>query len=380
MQNENDCFHILLNHLKFYPTGADADENEILLQLIKSLFTSEEAQLALHLPHIPITYSTRRISKSSPFGFKKTNELLNKMGEKGLVYSVRNSRGIRYALLPITPGLFEFHYMRKFKNNENVMVSETSEKSLDELWLNYLNNCYRKELQKKKTPLTRVIPIEKNIKSNIKIFSYEEAMKVIKRAKVIALSACACRSLARNCNRLLETCMSFDRVARFVIEKGFGKEIDIEKAENVLIECERQELIHCATNTKYSVEIMCNCCSCCCIFFSGLAKLKVKGIISTSNFIAEIHYDKCKSCGFCYTKCKMNAIILKDEIFTVDVNLCIGCGLCGNFCPEGAIKLIRRKKYLPSIPHNPYLLFYRLSKEKGKVFSSLLTYLKEIFS
>jgi len=50
----------------------------------------------------------------------------------------------------------------------------------------------------------------------------------------------------------------------------------------------------------------------------------------------------------------------------VDVEFCIGCGVCANFCPTEAMKMAEREKKV--IPPKTYKeLMVRLMKEKGRM-------------
>ncbi len=45
--------------------------------------------------------------------------------------------------------------------------------------------------------------------------------------------------------------------------------------------------------------------------------------------------DDCFGCGGCVTVCPMEAIVPKDEKFTIVEEKCVGCGKCADMCPMG---------------------------------------------
>jgi Fe-S-cluster-containing hydrogenase component 2 len=46
----------------------------------------------------------------------------------------------------------------------------------------------------------------------------------------------------------------------------------------------------------------------------------------------------------------MDAISYVDDIATIDLNLCIGCGLCVTTCPEDALSLKQKTEDTLSVP------------------------------
>jgi Fe-S-cluster-containing hydrogenase component 2 len=64
----------------------------------------------------------------------------------------------------------------------------------------------------------------------------------------------------------------------------------------------------------------------------------------------------------------MDAIALTDGIAAVDLDRCIGCGLCVTTCPTEAIALIRKPEdriYEP--PKSAIETYIRIAQERGKI-------------
>ena len=56
------------------------------------------------------------------------------------------------------------------------------------------------------------------------------------------------------------------------------------------------------------------------------------------NFVAIVDEEKCVGCGICMDTCPTGALVL-EQFARVDPKHCIGCGRCVETCPQGAISL-----------------------------------------
>jgi UDP-glucose 4-epimerase len=81
---------------------------------------------------------------------------------------------------------------------------------------------------------------------------------------------------------------------------------------------------------------LCFCCSCCCIFRSGMSRLvntyprslvKLEGVNVTVG-------DDCAGCGTCVSVCPIENMTLVDGVATIG-DMCLGCGACARACPRG---------------------------------------------
>lgn len=56
----------------------------------------------------------------------------------------------------------------------------------------------------------------------------------------------------------------------------------------------------------------------------------------------EIDEDKCVKCGLCAQYCPEGAVTLdKDGKPQIDMRFCKGCGVCANECPQEAIEMVK---------------------------------------
>jgi len=83
--------------------------------------------------------------------------------------------------------------------------------------------------------------------------------------------------------------------------------------------------------------------------FVGIKRKEIKQEFSDDKKTWTRFPDYCKGCCLCITRCPVKALQFSDEVGflgnplpIVDINKCIGCGMCEKTCPDGAIKVDRK--------------------------------------
>lgn len=179
------------------------------------------------------------------------------------------------------------------------------------------------------------------------IMPYEIARTaIIKNPDRICVIDCVCRTLRgdKGC-KPRDVCIVIGEpwvswvMAR--AERLNPHEVTQEEALQILRECHERGNVHAvffkdvAAGRIYSI---CNCCPCCCVALQSQNYIGAP-MMAGSGYKARIDLDKCVGCGMCAKKCNFMAIKMQDGKPVVDEELCMGCEGCLQFCKQGAIKL-----------------------------------------
>ncbi len=67
-------------------------------------------------------------------------------------------------------------------------------------------------------------------------------------------------------------------------------------------------------------------------------------------------------------RCHMDAIVMEDDAAVVNLDRCIGCGVCVPVCPSGALALVKKaeaEQYVP--PENTFTTYLTMAQERGNI-------------
>jgi Pyruvate/2-oxoacid:ferredoxin oxidoreductase delta subunit len=326
-----DSYEKLRAFLDSFPVGFRKTKSGVEIEIIKRLFTEEEAELAIFLTIRP--ERARSIARRARKDVAEMESKLESMAKKGLIFRSRRDNKTLYNSAPFMIGLYEYSVNK-------------IDKELAQLFKDYYYEAGLEEIGASNVPGFKVIPLEETIQTDTTLFPYQMLENSIRNARVISVADCVCRKeahlLGEGCDHPIETCLSFGAAAEYYIENGMGREITADEAIQIIKETDESGLVHAGANSKHLSNI-CNCCPCCCISMKGITQLgQDKQKFMNAIFESIIDEELCIACGNCVERCPVKAITMED-VAIVDRNLCLGCGLCASVCQEEAISLRLRE-------------------------------------
>jgi ferredoxin len=168
---------------------------------------------------------------------------------------------------------------------------------------------------------------------------------VLQNPDHIVVLECPCRASRPNPCQPLDVCLVIgEPFASFVAEHHPRRSRWITPQEAVEILCAEHDRGH--VHHAFFKDAMlgrfyaiCNCCACCC----GAMQAWRRGtpMLASSGYVSRVAADLCVGCGVCADFCQFDAISVDDGMASVDTTACMGCGVCVSKCPEGALSLVR---------------------------------------
>ncbi|MCP4197857.1 MAG: 4Fe-4S dicluster domain-containing protein [Proteobacteria bacterium] len=344
-----ESYKRLRERLDRYPVGAAGDNT--IYEILKIVYTPEEAALAARLP-IKMS-SLDAISRKTGEDGDSLKARLEKMAAKGLVMDFTIGDKTRYMLSPTVVGFFEFSMMR--------LRPDIDQKTLGRLFHRYLTeeSDFFEKLQHNKTSLFRTLIHEETIpESYSEVLDYEKATRVVGDAGRYALGLCHCRHathhMGRDCSMFgMESCLTLGPVVDYLVRRGIAREITEGEALELIGKSREAGLVHISDNVQRRPTFICNCCSCCCEVLLSFKNFDFLDNTFSSNFQAQVDDSECTGCKKCKKACPVDAITAGKKTRTidnkkvtflpeVDVEACLGCGVCALKCDTASMQMIPR--------------------------------------
>lgn len=188
----------------------------------------------------------------------------------------------------------------------------------------------------------------------------EDVLKIIDLAPGdrFYLTHCACRRyFGRND---FVSCMFFDPVVDRAIQdrpwETDSKVITKEEAKQFQTEVDKIGLVHSVWDAGVDSDgkppiVICACHESDCVGARLRAHYGVVNAFRKGEYVAQVDRaacaEGCKKNPACLPRCTFGAMTYNplENIVSININRCFGCGLCRNNCPKNAIKLVDRTEF-----------------------------------
>jgi Pyruvate/2-oxoacid:ferredoxin oxidoreductase delta subunit len=316
----------LAEALDSLPNGYPPTESGVEVRLLERIFSDEEAALGRQLTGA--FESVDIIAERAGLEVKPARKLLMGMTRRGLVWLGKEEGKAGFRLAPFVVGIYEAQV-------------DTIDRELSELFEQYMANGGANGILEHGPALHRVVPAERAVQPEW-VLPYDDVRAILQEAETFQVNDCICRKeraqTGHECDFPVENCLSFSKVKR-APRKG---DISKEEALELLDDAAAIGLVHTVSNNQ-EVGYVCNCCGCCCAILRGINEWGIQNSVANANYIAVMDHAKCEDCERCELRCPVDAIMKANSGRTIDLERCIGCGVCVTGCNKGAIRLERKR-------------------------------------
>lgn len=327
---DSAVFERLAATLDSLPNGFPRSQSGIELQLLRKIFSPDEAELFCDLRLARETVEEIAIRTGRPF--EGLAEKLDAMWWKGQIERHGKDGDIRYNLVPWILGIYE--YQLRSMDEEMARLHVKYIKSVGPYFL------------AKKPQMMQVVPVEREVSPANRALPFAQVSAILEKSRSFAVNQCICkkqmRLIGKGCDRPQEVCMVLSETEGYFDHHPMGgRVISREEAYDIVRMAEENALVHMTGNVRDGHVFLCNCCGCCCLQLIA-ARFGVKETVN-SHYYAVIDQSLCTGCGTCSdSRCQVAAIELLDGARKVVRDKCIGCGLCASTCPSEAIRIVRK--------------------------------------
>lgn len=352
---EVGLYRKLQKQLDAYSLGFPATESGIEIEILKDLFTEEEAELFTAMT--PLLETSEAVAVRLGRDPGDVARRLEDMAVKGLLFRLRKDEKVTYGAIPFMHGLLEFQVNNL--SRERVLAVEK-----------YFKDGFQKAIAGSAGLFLRTIPVRVSIDIERHVAAFDDACAILSNAGLIVIADCICRKsrsvIDEGCGKPVEVCFMFGSMAKYYLDNKMGRKISYDEGVAILTEAQKAGLVI-QPATSQNPGGMCNCCGDCCGVLRAIKLDPKPADLVYSNHQAVVIGENCSGCGICVERCQMDALSMDNEgIAVIDYDRCIGCGLCVPTCPSAAMLLEKKpeeKRKIP--PKNAREQMLTLARKRG---------------
>ncbi len=354
---EEELYRRLQKQLDTYSLGFPATESGIEIEILKDLFTKEEAELFTNMT--PRLETAESVALRLGRDHNEVARRLEDMASRGLLFRLRKDKEVKYGAIPFMHGLLEFGVKKLTK--ERILALEK-----------YFKDGFQKAIADSSGLFLRTIPVRESIDIERHVAAFDDACAILSKVDLIVVTDCICRKgrslIDKACGKPVEVCFMFGSMAQYYLDNKMGRKISYDEGVAILSEAQKAGLVT-QPATSQNPGGMCNCCGDCCGVLRAIKLDPKPADLVYSNHQASVIAENCSGCEICVDRCQMDAIAIDHEgIAVIDYDRCIGCGLCVLTCPSYAICLEKKpeeKRKIP--PKNSADQMITLAKKRGVI-------------
>lgn len=350
-----DLFKAMQIKLDSFSVGFPATESGIEIEILKELFSEEEAGLFLAMS--PLVETPESVAERVGRPAAAIAAKLEDMASRGLLFRLKKDTSVRYGAIPFVHGLFEFQ------------VGRMNEK-LSEMFIRYSDEGFGKSFIDVKGAFLRTIPLGESVTPELNIAALDDVEAILAGIDTIVVTDCICRKTRnmahRGCDAPIEACFMFGSMARYYLDNAMGRRVTLAEALTIVREAQKAGLVT-QPSTSRNPNGMCNCCGDCCGVLTSIKNHPRPAEIVYTNHFSSIDQEACTGCGDCLSRCPMEAISMNgDGVAKVDPGRCIGCGVCVPNCPSGATALRGKPESdRKPLPENALAQMMQMGRNRG---------------
>ncbi len=279
------AYHRLQQRLDRMPTGAP--DSPVFQQILRLLFTEQEAELAAKMPTLCSmpTLSRRTVSAG------RVEPMVDRMAAKGLVVDLEHHGERRIILAPVVIGFFEYTFMRVREDAPMEAGGTCSTTHIDRRrHVRPVGVRGQHPDRPLAGPRGGAARAAHGRGPGLGASHPTSSPRGTQRRRLaVPLPPRTHRADRAGLWQPTRTCLTFGGAADVMVRSGPGRSRSATTRDSRSSQLAKSAgLAQTADNVKHGVTYMCNCCGCCCAMMQSIRRHGITGSIVSSNWVAHV--------------------------------------------------------------------------------------------